>query len=411
MGEDVRVLNALLDKYERSEFFKAGKSPTRKILLNFYTDTGKNDFPRYNIEEHELRESVNRAVLELERKRLIAYEWNERNHTIKRVWLNMLNLNIAYQEAGRKPKNDVIGDICTLLESAINTIKTPWIVAFLHDEYEAISRKRNFTALISEDDYERTLLLKCMYAIDNLDGAECMARVFSVRAFGDSKIFENSVRPRLLRILKKYSGSYDDITDEDLLRQAGIVRYPEQFEFCGDVCIEFETGMVDFSFLKSGGTVYSSDLLSGKFIISSDVQSIITIENKANYVDYIKSKKKNELVIFHGGQFSPRKKIFFTAVASAMSKNCKWHHWGDIDYGGFSMLLRLRKEILPSVVAYRMSICELKKYEAFINKTKPAYAEKLKTLQSHPELSDCNDCIDYMVNNMLKLEQEAMLVI
>lgn len=407
--EEALILNALLDKYERSEFFRAGKTPTRKIQLNFRTLTGKSDFPQYNIEEYKVHDAINRAVLELERRQLISFDWLEKGHIIKSIWLNMLNIVRVYEEAGRKPKNDVIESICEQLTSAIAKIKTPWIKNFLHDEHETISKKRKFTTHFTEN--ERNLLLDCMYAIDDLDGAECMERVFSIRTFGDSKTFESIVRPRLLRILKKYTDICDYTTEEDLLLYIGITRYPEQFEFCGEVSIKFDRGVVDFSHLKNGGTVYSYDLLVGEFIFSSCIDSIITIENKANYIDYVKSKDKNELVIFHGGHFSPRKKVFFTKIANAIPADCKWRHWSDIDYGGFLMLERLRREILPSIAAYRMSIKELEKHKSLTKKTNQSYVEKLKTLKSRPALLDCKDCIDYMVSNMLKLEQEAMLVI
>jgi len=56
-----------------------------------------------------------------------------------------------------------------------------------------------------------------------------------------------------------------------------------------------------------------------------------------------------------------------------------------------------------------MNSTELDKYTNFTAKIKTQYIEKLKSLKKHPELSDCYDCIDYMIKNMIRLEQEAML--
>jgi hypothetical protein len=38
-----RILHALLDRYERSSFFRERKEPTRRILMNLY-NSGKSDF-------------------------------------------------------------------------------------------------------------------------------------------------------------------------------------------------------------------------------------------------------------------------------------------------------------------------------------------------------------------------------
>lgn len=52
-----KILNALLDKYEHSTFFRDEKQPTRRIMLIFY-EGGKSDFPYYDIEQSDRRISV-----------------------------------------------------------------------------------------------------------------------------------------------------------------------------------------------------------------------------------------------------------------------------------------------------------------------------------------------------------------
>ncbi len=83
------ILWALLDKYERSSFFRDEKLPTRRILLKLY-DGGKSDFPYYDSEKSERRISVNRVVVELAKLDLLSFEWmkGERDHIIAKVWLN-----------------------------------------------------------------------------------------------------------------------------------------------------------------------------------------------------------------------------------------------------------------------------------------------------------------------------------
>lgn len=130
-----------------------------------------------------------------------------------------------------------------------------------------------------------------------------------MQCFGDSKEFEKTVKARLLGILRKYLDSDENAEDEDLLKQIGIVRYPEQFEFCGNVKLLLECSVINFSCLQCGGSICLPDLIRGEFVIPPEVERILSIENRANYVNYIdKHRDANELVIYHGGQYSPSKK-------------------------------------------------------------------------------------------------------
>jgi len=474
------ILDALLDKYERSSFFRDEKEPTRRILLDFYNG-GKSDFPYYDIEQSDRRITVNQAVSDLALQNLLAFEWmkGEQGHIIAKVWLNMDNLELAYRASGRVAKGDAVSRVCALISEARHKVTSAWACNFLDEAYTDISGKRKITGAIPNDETERELLLQAIVAIDRLEGVELTERVFSMRAFGDSKIFEGKVKPRVIRILRKYLDTDDDASDEDVLRLLGIVKYPEQLEFCGALSVSFDTnsqmkqklrfanvcfvvsgeakrrkcqralgerlgiaplarrrsnlrprggsqkpprlrsisnrysaGKVNFQPMRSGSVIYSSDLDAGRIMIDPAVKSVITIENRANYVEYVRGcMAEDELVIYHGGQYSPRKRKFLQTVAEAMPGHCDWYHWSDIDYGGFLMLSRIRREICPKAIPYRMNIDELIRYRSLTAKVEKQYCMKLERLKSRPELSDCIDCIDYMLKNMVRLEQEAMLII
>jgi hypothetical protein len=92
-----------------------------------------------------------------------------------------------------------------------------------------------------------------------------------------------------------------------------------------------------------------------------------------------------------------------------MPESCHWYHWGDIDYGGFSMLARLRREIREDVRPYRMDEGELARYAALTQPVTAEYAAKLRELAQRQELVDCLPCVNYMIEKRVKLEQEAMI--
>ncbi|MGN7456171.1 Wadjet anti-phage system protein JetD domain-containing protein [Paenibacillus pasadenensis] len=405
-----QLIAALLDKYERSSYFSERKQPSRRIILNLY-DGGQTDFPQYDIEQFEKRTMINNAVLSLNEEQLVSYQWmrGEEHHIIAKVWLNIENISSAYALICRKPKGDEIDDVCLELLAAMEIVQSDWAKQFLADAYEAISSRRSIGKRLPADKKERTDLIHAICFVEQLGTVEILERVFSIQCFGDSKRFEKTVKTRLLGILSKYLDSVDE-SEEGLLRQVGISKYPEQMEFCGHVKIIFDNESVDFSPLTFGGTVSITDFQRGHLNVSPEIKSVISIENRANYIDYIyKQKSEHELVVFHGGQFSPAKRKFLQSIANNIPNTCNWYHWSDIDYGGFSMLARLRREIKHNVIPYRMNKSELIKHSSLTASFTPKYLEKLGTLKLREELDDCQACIDYMIEKRIKLEQEAML--
>ncbi|HEY5556240.1 Wadjet anti-phage system protein JetD domain-containing protein [Acetobacterium sp.] len=406
------ILWALLDKYERSNSFRDKKQQTRRILLHFYDD-GKSDFPYYDIEQSERRISVNRAVRDLAELNLLSFEWmkGERDHIISKVWLNTDDLGFVYASAERKSKSDVVDEICMELLDMHKQVSSPWFKSYFQDAYATVSKRRSIGRSIPTDKEERHLLFKAICGIDRMNETEITERVFSIQCFGDSKKFEKSARSRIISILRTYLECDDDTRDGDLLRQVGIVKYPEIFEFCGNLSLVIESKVVAFAPLRLGSSISISDLVRGELIISPDVKRILTIENRANYFEYIqKSMTDDELVLYHAGQYSPSKKLFFLAIKEKMSKTCIWEHWGDIDYGGFSMLARLRREVLNGIKPFRMNSTELVEYKYMTASITAEYVKKLKSLTIKNELLDCVDCLDYLIVKKVRLEQESMLV-
>lgn len=405
-----KIITVLLDKYERSSFFRTDTAPTKRILLKLY-ENGKCEFSDYNIENSEQRIRINECVQVLAQKGLINYEWmkGEVNHIISKVWLNIENLQQSYCFARRQPQSDFLAGMDIELVECMDCVSSQWMKDFLFDASEYVKQKRKIPPLLPENAQELKSLLQALRYIDANGNKELLKRVFSIRCFGDSKYFERVVEARLLRILKKYLDSDEQETDEQYLNQIGIVKYPEQFEFCGALSLEYCDGHhIDFDHLCSG-TIYGQDIAESKLFLSKNVRSILSIENKANYFDYIgKLRKTDELVIYHGGQYSPAKHIFLQAVSDA-SGDLPWFHWGDIDYGGFSMLARLRREINFNIQPHRMGKLELIRFAQLTTSFSSEYAIKLHELMSKPELSDCSECLSYMLENRLRLEQESML--
>ena len=134
-------------------------------------------------------------------------------------------------------------------------------------------------------------------------------------------------------------------SDDEMLAQVGIVKAFEQVEFCGGISGRLYGKPVDFSLFRHGIVLNSYTVKDLEVEGIGGVDRVLFIENKTNYMDYIsKGKGRDELVIFHGGFYSPVKGEFFAKVhAAGQRAGAKFYHWGDIDIGGFRMFKRLKE--------------------------------------------------------------------
>ena len=397
------LMNTLLDKYERSSAYKNGTTPERRVMLSL-SGNRKSDFPAYDIEDYCRRMDINDAVMELNRQGLISYEWlrGEECHILQCVWLNTDSINDAYRFLSRIPVKQQVMAVISELNRERTVISTEWIDAYYEKTAEYLRDKLRFTKTLPKSSSEREALYRMLRLIDSASFVSVTERVFSEKCFSDSKYFENHLKSTLLSILRIHVGG--DMSDSELLQFVGISRYPEPLELRGDIIVN---GNAMQAFIK-GFCLYSDEIDQVRIALRPTLMRLVTIENRANYFAY--QQTENELVVYHGGQYSPAKKALFLKLAEALPKGCTWYHWGDIDFGGFSMLLRLRREIYSAVQPYRMSCEELIRYNGFTRLFGDDYAERLYRLSNREELSDCRKCLNYMQEHRVKLEQEAMLV-
>lgn len=396
------ILNLLLDKYERTAAYQRGELPDRRVMLRFY-DSGKTDFSAYDIDNHFVRNEINETAIAMQAAHWIDFEWmrGEERHILRRVWLGFSNIEEVYQAAQRQSAKQFALNIMQELEQEIAAVSTDWIIAYYSETKAYLEAKIRLGNRLPADKTERNALYQMLRFIDSHSFTSLTERVFSEKCFGDSKFFETHMKPVLLSIMRKTVNR--EITDAELLQSIGISRYPEPLELRGSVVINGN----DMSMFQSGFCLYSDEMETVDITIPDTVTKVLTIENRANFFAY--QQAADELVIYHGGHYSPSKKKLFEIIAAAMPKNSTWYHWGDIDLGGFRMLLRLRTEILPNVRPYRMNIPELQAFRNFTQPFSGDYAEKLQKLSEEALLHDCKVCIDYMLTYKIRLEQEAML--
>jgi hypothetical protein len=242
---------------------------------------------------------------------------------------------------------------------------------------------------------------------------EELERVLSTRLFGDSKYFERELRAKVLSILRHLAkqGGREFEEDEQLLEERGIAKWPEILEFRGPLKVHMDDGRApDFTDHIYGAYINGNAVKHVQRVQLDGISGIVSIENKANYTWYITThQNEEELVLYHGGFFSPAKGRFFRLIAEAAeSRPIRVHHWSDIDVGGFRIFLRLKKEIFPQAEPMKMDVETLIKYR---NRCMPlekgAYRDTLTHCLSDPAYGMFKEVISVMLSENIRLEQEA----
>lgn len=405
------ILNKLLDKYEKSKSYV--KNTNRKIIIKL------ENIKEYNIEDYETKTIWHDTIKGLKKEKLIDFCWvkfNE-NNILDKIWLNKEKVDDAYEKIGRiNPKRSYI-----LVQSQLEKMdfKQKWIKNFSEDIQKYMQENKKESSLLPVQKSEE--IIKALMEFDNMQGhqepPQILKRVFSIRCFGDSKYFERNIEKDVVKILKKYylseEAKISKLNDDEVLTQAGIVKYPEIIEFSGEINCTISGKKVCFCSETLGSYINSNAISKIKDIELPGVEKIIWIENKANYIDYISNKEKNELVIYHGGFYSPIKGEFFKKVyyASKQSSNknkITYYHWSDIDIGGFMLFTRL-KGIVRELISMKMDKDTFLDNKDSWNYFDNRYLKQLEILRDDNRYMEFFDVIDEMLKNKSKLEQEALI--
>ena len=233
-------------------------------------------------------------------------------------------------------------------------------------------------------------------------------RVFSAKVFRDSKKFEDIYETRVVTVLRNYLNPYeqDVMSDEEVLKEVGILTYAQTLEWKGAVAFQLDTGkVVDTANLSYGIILNAQTLEHSKPIDLPGIRRIMTIENKANYENM--PYREDTLYIYCHGFFSPKEVKFLQKLVSLTNEGVEFLHWGDMDYGGIRIFLFNKEKIFSKLQPYRMgreSFVEAVNAEAGI-RLEERKRTKLERMYAG-ELEELRECIlEYGV----EIEQEMLV--
>ncbi|WP_377071728.1 Wadjet anti-phage system protein JetD domain-containing protein [Ruminococcus bicirculans (ex Wegman et al. 2014)] len=405
MNYQSRILNELIDKYENSKHYSDGTAFTKRVII-YCRDL-------IDVTDHDLNAQFISDVSELKERKFVDCDWVRKDLVVDRIWLILDNVNDIYAFLGRKSRNDTVNEVLEEIERLSENIITDWIKEYLISQYELIREKNKLIGIWKSDIKLIREILSALREIDRLNGKTVSMRTFSINLYSDSKYFERNIKKYIADIAGKYEPDLreaEELSEREILQQLGIVMMPEIFEFCGDLIIKFKNGAVDFSPIRNGSCISGDCVEDIQSAEIKGVSRIIFIENKTNYSEYcLKSRNSDELVIFHGGFYSPQRGAFFKTIYNAAA-NIPIYFWADIDYGGFKMFARLKNNIIPGLQPMNMSVEAHKNHSHRLLERSDEYIEKLLKLCNDENYSEFYDVIQAIADSHGTVEQECFLL-
>ena len=410
MTEQSVILNRLLDKYENSKHLSEPGTSTRRVMLRIE----KKELPEYLYEDAAIRDSYNEAALELEKQHLVQLKWVKGCPVLSAVILCLDRIIPCYAAAERVHPRVRAKQVSDAVRIALAGVAVPWIMAWKEDVCKSADEQMKVPAFCKKDDASLRDLLGALRGYAALSGSITM-RAFSSRCFSDTKYFERNVRDLFLTIARKYDTELALACDENKLGEReqlaflGIYARPELYELAGNCTIQTSQGSICIG-AAPYGLALPSTLVD--FIMEIDltaIRSITFIENKTNYDAYVMSEKQpEEMVVYHGGFLSPKKKRLIASIAHAASETTKIRFWADIDTGGFRMFRHLQ-ELIPSLTPMRMSGEFVDSFHEYGLARSEEYLSSLRIDMENGKYPLFQDAIEQILDYGVTIEQETFL--
>ena len=395
---DRKVINQLLDTYENSLLSTGENKRTIQIEFRFT----KTSIPAYFDESSSEYENIHISMKELERKKLIRIIWkdNKQDYLIHKVRLMTDHLEEAYQYVGRRPKRGLEEENVALLQKYLDE-EAPVTVAFVNYLLGRLQNHRSVKEYIDLEDRKETerFLRACVLVEQNR--GPCYLREFSIIHFQDSKYFEQ-IESRIAKVFRHFSEEYGEMDSIDLLAEYGIYRTPNYVYFKGNAVISIGEATVDLSLLKQGIGISGEDFPRIRFSDLSRVKKVITIENLTSFFRYC---EEDSLMIYLGGYHNRIRRTLLNMIYETIPY-ANYYHFGDMDAGGFSILMDLRKKTGIPFMSYHMDLDTLKEYRQYAKRLNESDRNRLEKIRIEKEFSEV---IDFMLEENIKLEQECII--
>lgn len=393
---EVKIVNALLKKYykrkaihKNAEIHRRIDLPVTKILK---------DYSDYNVKLDE-KELVNTAIASLVMCNFITVTKLKFSDDYEKLYLvedNIVGLEeYAAKELGILPRSFVVDEVTSVIKEFKGKNKiTDFYIADLEN------KMNNSSAQI--DGNKEKDILKMLSFLEN-NTIFLYVREASMIVFGDSKHFENNVKSSICSIISNYliENGEETFEDENLLERFNVYDTDQDICIKGPVSLTVNGKCIDLDGLD-GGISFSIKDIDKIENITVNTNKVMTIENKTSFL-----RMSGDCCYIYLGGFATKPQVVFIKKLIADNQNKEYMHFGDIDAGGFWIHKKLCDQTGCSFTLYEMNSNCLNN-NVYNNCLKQLTDNDRKRLEKLKDYNEYNECIDFMLNNNVKLEQEII---
>ncbi len=390
------ILHTLLDRYEQ---------PQRQTVVRVRL-TAKTHPAYFAPDNAAPRSETNAALQQLAAQGIVQLHWQkwEQGNWLEAVDLLPAHAATLYTLLNRTPRRQQEAELRALL--AAQEPRTDWHAAFLAWASEQLAHQRALSPLNLDDPQGNADLLMVLDAIARLR-APLSERALSVRLFANSKRIAE-LRNAIIAVLRRHDTSSATFGDDDraLLRAHMVERIPEYVPLAGALVLRTGAATpLDLSGVEAGLALPTS-LLQHCQIAACHARTVVTIENATSFHELLPVRHPSVLAVYLGGFASPAVLTLLQNLRQAVP-GITLYHWGDLDPDGLRILLHLRGT-LATVQPLAMDAETFRLQRRYARPLTARDRAALQSLQSHPQLADCQPLIAALLHADCKLEQEAI---
>ena len=394
-----KLINKLLDQFERSQqSWKAG-TKARVVRLSVEKDSLFKNYA-HSSTSYLYRPDIDKDVSELEFTNVVIVKKDKQTGLLKTIDLNIEEVDKAYFLVKRTPLNDLLYDEEEFVNSQLSKYSDSLVIKrYLSHILELIqnhkSRKKYYV-----DIEELKTDIEMIYAIEK-QNEDIFLRVFSKKRFGDSKAVERN-SSKVFQIFNEFGDlEYDNIVD--LFEEHNIVKNKGNAIAKQGMSFEINNQIIDLD--KFGEEFYfSMNMLMKMSIVSIRKNRIITIENLTTFYSF---KDDNAVILYLGGFHNSAKRALIKKICD-FNPNLEFYHSGDIDCGGFEILIDLREKTGIYFKPLLMGVAQIEKYKDECQTLTDNDIKRLEMLLTRDDALEFKEVIEYMLKNSIKLEQESI---
>ena len=405
---DEKILNKLLDRYERSLLY-SGKN---QVNISITVPMQKNIIPEYFDESSMQYDVIHEQLEALEEKGYIRLFWKnkKKGHILNKCQLVVDRADEAYRFLRRKPRDQREQEIIRIGGKYLGKANVlDQFLEWVMTRIRAGESVKKYVDTENSAGFERLCVLIWKILTNE---EECFLRQFSVNYFHDSKVAEKEI-DKAVHIIAEFSreGRFDELAAEEILEEFNIYRNPSWVMLKGtgsflgrgdglraEVCLEAFPGGIGVSNQDIDEICWNEEIKPKR---------IITVENLTSFHQWICDQAEGELCIYLGGYHNRAKRQFLMKLYEAYPE-AEFCHFGDMDCGGF----RIWKDLcLKTGIPFRSLLMDVETYLKYVEFGRELTDSDRKNLGSMMEDSffeKQKGLFELMLEKEKKIEQECV---